>query len=414
MFILKTRMLVKQLFGRVSEAQLNTQEMYQLMYQWRDKPLYVRAASTRLLALTDRFNKVAARYNEISEAGEQVHELLSLNYHLLLNIPLPDSSDEDSGLEEDEGEGEAEGDELDEEEEDQGPVPDGDEEDEEIEEGPAVFRKRRHRRRIKDEDLLGLDERVLREEPQPKPVLLEPVPEEVVESKPKKVKKKAKEKKKSKKKDKKGKKKEQMEDVAEPIPQPEPEWVKESRDKEGKWREYVDFIDQVVIGGILSTISSSVGYLLDETDESQKHPFPLFRVDLELRDPDIIFDPSLDAGVGGFPDKIEGILREMYAVGKLVRRVAPHKEVPDYQLEAEGCVDLADMREEILDRMRKVIGEARTFGQSLMQYSHIWMTNQHDTLRAFLRYVPTVFTRTIHFTMTHYKKESIKKTPLRC
>lgn len=60
---------------------------------------------------------------------------------------------------------------------------------------------------------------------------------------------------------------------------------------------------------------------------------PLFKVQLELSVPEILFRPSLDAGASdGFYDIIEGLVNKIYRVSSLVPRLADHCTFPHYQV----------------------------------------------------------------------------------
>ena len=70
------------------------------------------------------------------------------------------------------------------------------------------------------------------------------------------------------------------------------------------WKAYLEYIDELVIEGLLKTMAASIGYLLDETDPSLTQGI-LFEVKLELSEPDVIYVPPLDKQiVGNFYDKI--------------------------------------------------------------------------------------------------------------
>ena len=55
----------------------------------------------------------------------------------------------------------------------------------------------------------------------------------------------------------------------------------------------MDYVDEIVVNGLLKSLASSVGYLLDETDPNLSQGI-LFEIRLELAEPDIIFRPPLD------------------------------------------------------------------------------------------------------------------------
>ncbi len=70
------------------------------------------------------------------------------------------------------------------------------------------------------------------------------------------------------------------------------------------WKDYLVYIDDLVIEGLLKAMAASIGYLLDETDPTLTEGV-LFEVRLELSEPDVIFVPPLDKSlVGNFYDQV--------------------------------------------------------------------------------------------------------------
>ena len=89
-----------------------------------------------------------------------------------------------------------------------------------------------------------------------------------------------------------------------------------------RWKSYLRFIDSIVSEALLYTIAASIGYLLDQTDIN-KDITPLFALELELFNPDIIFRPSLDEKkMDNFHDFCKGILDDIYHMAVLVPRIA--------------------------------------------------------------------------------------------
>lgn len=82
-----------------------------------------------------------------------------------------------------------------------------------------------------------------------------------------------------------------------------------------------------------------------------KHPFfppsdqrggvaPLFEAQLDLRVPDMVFNPSLEYGAAdGFYDLVESLVNDIYRTSSLVPRLAAHCSVPHYQVlhHYHGC-----------------------------------------------------------------------------
>ena len=62
------------------------------------------------------------------------------------------------------------------------------------------------------------------------------------------------------------------------------------------WQKYLEYIDELVVDGLLKTMAASIGYFLDETDPTLTQGV-LFEVRLELSEPDVIFVPPLDKNI---------------------------------------------------------------------------------------------------------------------
>lgn len=98
------------------------------------------------------------------------------------------------------------------------------------------------------------------------------------------------------------------------------------------WYSYLQYIDDIVYKSILQIIATSLAYILDETDTKKNSNLsPLFDLKLELCEPDIIFQPSIDKTmVGNFFDVTSDIMNTIFEMSKLVPRIAFRKGFPSY------------------------------------------------------------------------------------
>ena len=114
-------------------------------------------------------------------------------------------------------------------------------------------------------------------------------------------------------------------------------------------------------------VASSIGYLLTETDKDNDIT-PLFTVNLELFDPDIIFKPSLDKTIHqNFFDTTCSIIDDVFNMVTLVPRIALPQDDPDSFLDiALENEELADMKKTLITRIETVIDEANTEKESHM------------------------------------------------
>ena len=60
------------------------------------------------------------------------------------------------------------------------------------------------------------------------------------------------------------------------------------------WKNYIEYLDELVLDGLFNCIQCSLQYLSDNTDKENSEMPPLLECKLELQAPDMVFDPTLD------------------------------------------------------------------------------------------------------------------------
>ena len=154
-----------------------------------------------------------------------------------------------------------------------------------------------------------------------------------------------------------------------------------------RWRSYLRHVDGIVSEALLWTISSSVGYLLDQTDIN-KDVTPLFGIQLELFHPDIIFRPSLDEKkANNFQEFCKQILDDIYHMANLVPRIAQDQEDKRSYLElAMEHEELSELRSTFLSRVSLVTSQAREEQEKYNRYSNIWTDSRQEFMFYFLKF----------------------------
>ena len=151
------------------------------------------------------------------------------------------------------------------------------------------------------------------------------------------------------------------------------------------WEQYQMYLDEMIIGGLLRTIAVSIGYLLDETDV-KKNITPLFDAKLELCEPDIIFQPSLDINmVNNFYDNLVGIVDDIFHMSALVPRVVS-LEGSNYLEIVSEHEELKQLKKELISRVSLVIEQANNQKNTYLEYSYLWTESRQDYLYFFLNY----------------------------
>lgn len=98
------------------------------------------------------------------------------------------------------------------------------------------------------------------------------------------------------------------------------------------WKAYLEHVDDMVVEGFFSAISTSLEYLIENMESSVRQA-PLFESQMLLMGSEITFKPSLDRDGGdGLYELVEQLLGDVFKMSAQVKRVAPHLNVEDYQV----------------------------------------------------------------------------------
>uniref|UniRef100_A0A3P9AKI4 Dynein axonemal heavy chain 17 n=1 Tax=Esox lucius TaxID=8010 RepID=A0A3P9AKI4_ESOLU len=153
-----------------------------------------------------------------------------------------------------------------------------------------------------------------------------------------------------------------------------------------EWRAYVDYIDDMVLDGFFSSIECSLKFFLDNTDQ-RGGVAPLFEAQLDLRVPEMVFNPSLEYGASdSFYDLVESLVNDIYRTSSLVPRLASHSSFPHYQADMEDMADLADMRQLLMERVQGAMATCCEYRNSLEGYAYLYVDDRKEFMRQFLLY----------------------------
>ena len=109
------------------------------------------------------------------------------------------------------------------------------------------------------------------------------------------------------------------------------------------------------------------GYLVDHTD-SILTPSPLMQITMELDDNELVFNPALDfKQKDSFLDLIEDILTDIKNQATLIERVKLN-DGANYLEDIEANDELAEMKDDIEDRVQKVMNLAYEYTQRFEPY----------------------------------------------
>ena len=155
------------------------------------------------------------------------------------------------------------------------------------------------------------------------------------------------------------------------------------------WTNYLIYLDEMIAKGLLKTIATSVGYLLDQTD-IKKDISPLFEIKLELCEPEIIFRPSLDVKINNnFHDICDGILDDIYKMAGLVPRIFQkdgENGNESYLVVINEHAELKKLKAEFTKRVEDATDKANQKLQSYLNYAYLWTESRKDFMYFFINY----------------------------
>ncbi|KAM4843232.1 dynein axonemal heavy chain 17 [Thomomys bottae] len=170
------------------------------------------------------------------------------------------------------------------------------------------------------------------------------------------------------------------------------------------WKDYVNYVDNLVLEEFDYFIRKSLNYLSDNMvmDEGIA---PLFEVRMELDEEGLTFNPSLEIGLDeGFLSLIEGLVNDIYNVARLIPRLA--KGRMSYKSDLEDRTDLLEMREELSSLVMAAMKEAEEYQDSFERYSYLWMDDPQEFMRNFL-----IFGHAPTLEELEMRPENLPKTP---
>ncbi|XP_074510014.1 dynein axonemal heavy chain 11 [Sebastes fasciatus] len=152
------------------------------------------------------------------------------------------------------------------------------------------------------------------------------------------------------------------------------------------WQSYLEYVDEMVVEGLFSHISHSLQFFADNM-ESWPSQAPLFEAQLMLSSSGMVFLPSLEQDAGdGLYELIEGLVGDIFKTSVNINRVAAHLGMESYQDLMDDMLDLLDLRQEIMERVKNVLKQAINCQRKFDCYTHLWQDDRAEFLSQFLLY----------------------------
>lgn len=156
------------------------------------------------------------------------------------------------------------------------------------------------------------------------------------------------------------------------------------------WRNYLNFVNGIVIEGISNAICTSLhklNTLIDMTEEKDRDFTPLFDVKIELNNNMIRFEPGVmfvpDSEVKTVRNIINMIAGEFVHLNSLISRIDTEK-VGDYLLEMKDNFEIRDSLANINENLDVLQEQCDEYRQSFSYLEMLWTQDPQTTFKEFL------------------------------
>jgi dynein heavy chain len=156
------------------------------------------------------------------------------------------------------------------------------------------------------------------------------------------------------------------------------------------WKAYVDFVNNFIIEGFVSTIAVSLQYLCEILDPliiARHEMLPLFDVKIELSSTNgIIFDPPFSTDEPGnlsLRAVVDGWLKDFFAMATVMQRL--DSSSGDYLNEMKEHFQMQCLLALVSELIDNTELKCMEYRQSIMEHSFLWMESIDKTFEKFLQ-----------------------------
>lgn len=157
--------------------------------------------------------------------------------------------------------------------------------------------------------------------------------------------------------------------------------------KSQTWLSYVDYVNGLVIEGITTGINASMGYLADQISiPYNKHhgSLPMFDIKVDLRDREVIFDPSIGSNLrgNGIQDILQKIVDDFISIAIQMPRLDTSSG--DYLVEIKDQFELFGSMQIISDHFHDIEVATAEFIAQYQDKEFLWKETLAESFQKFL------------------------------
>jgi dynein heavy chain len=157
--------------------------------------------------------------------------------------------------------------------------------------------------------------------------------------------------------------------------------------KSPTWHAYVDYVNGLVIEGITTGINASMGFLADQISipYNRQHGYPpMFDIKVDLRDREVVFDPSIQSNSRGtgIRDILQKIIDDFVSIAIQMARLDTNSG--DYLVEIKDQFQLFGAMQVISKHFRDIELATNEFIGQYQDKEFLWKETLEESFQAFL------------------------------
>ncbi|CAH2045643.1 unnamed protein product, partial [Iphiclides podalirius] len=154
-----------------------------------------------------------------------------------------------------------------------------------------------------------------------------------------------------------------------------------------RWPAYVKYVDSLLSAQIMKAIQTSLDLFEKQTDLEKGPRVAFMEVIAELKDPDIVFSPSLEIDDDyGLYDTLNEMMKDMFLQATLFPRIDPIIPIASYEDDIANEDAMIDLYHDILKRIENSITDVLQYATKYEKYTPLWMEDRQEVLSNFLIY----------------------------
>ena len=154
--------------------------------------------------------------------------------------------------------------------------------------------------------------------------------------------------------------------------------------KPPSWKAYTDYVNEIVLEGIMKAIYTALGHLNDQISPifiKRNELQPIFEIKLELNDNQVNFEPLIEENpyVSSVRNSAKGWINDFFSIAMFVTRL-DKPEASDFLQEIRDCFELKEVLAQIYFNLELLETEANQFKDKFKTYDYLW---KNDPVKSF-------------------------------